>query len=403
VPPLSAFVPRDPSSHKPRRWLYNKHYIRQFLSITAAPGGLGKSSLDLVDAVAMVTGKALLGVRPNRDKQFRVLYWNGEDPLDEIERKVLAILKHYELTADDLGNRLFLLSGRDTPHLCIARPGPNGLVIVKDAIAEMEQRIKENQIDVAIFDPLISLHEIPENENTANKAVCKQLSLMADRANCSIELVDHMRKGASGTDSERIADDIRGGGAKVDAARCVRVLNRMTKQDAAKAGVEKHWAYFSVDEGAKSNLALPAERANWYHLVSVNLENGDEENDADDVGVVTSWEWPDLSSSLAPDDIQAIQKAIAAGEWREHMLATNWAGYAVAQALGWGGINDDTKMKERAKLMLQTMIKNGFLRTDLRKNEQRKSTFFVVVGKQVAQFEAAPPDIHTTFDTAPVG
>ncbi len=345
------FVLRDAAQTKPRRWLYGKHYIRKFLSTTAAPGGLGKSSLTLVEAVAMATGKDLLGVLPTRGKQFRVLYWNGEDPLDEIERRVIAICQQYKITMDDLGGRLFLLSGRDTP-LCVAQAERNGFEIVTQVIEGLERFILENQIDIAIFDPLIALHKVPENDNTANKAVCDQLASIADKANCSIELVDHMRKGASGERGERTADDLRGAGAKVDAYRVVRVLNRMTKEDALKAGVENHRRYFRADDEAKGNLAPPAARATWYHLASVNLDNGDEDNDADDVGVVTPWEWPDASKNLSHDNIRTIQKAIAAGKWREHVLADAWAGHAVAQALGWN--KDDKATKEKARGVLKS-------------------------------------------------
>src|ERR1700745_4181057 len=51
---------RDPSTIPPRRWLYGKHYIRKFLSTTVAPGGAGKSSLVLVEALSMVTTRRLL-------------------------------------------------------------------------------------------------------------------------------------------------------------------------------------------------------------------------------------------------------------------------------------------------------------------------------------------------------
>ena len=392
-------LPDNPKLITPRRWLYDKHYIRKFLSTTAAPGGLGKSSLTLVEAVAMAAGKDLLGVLPNRGKQFRVLYWNGEDPLDEIERRVTAICQHYEITMDDLSDRLVLLSGRNTP-LCVAHAGRNGFEIVTQVVEGLEQFIRENRIDVAIFDPLIALHKVPENDNTANKAVCDQLASIADKANCSIELVDHMRKGASGEQGERTADDTRGAGAKVDAYRVVRVLNRMTKEEALKAGVENHRRYFRADNDAKGNLVPPAERATWYHLASVNLDNGDEDNDADDVGVVTPWEWPDASKNLSHDNIRTIQKAIAAGKWRGDIRATEWAGHAVAQALGWN--KDDKATKEKARGVLQKLIRDGFLRVMLGPDDRRKPKQFVVVGKQTEQFEAAPYDLNTTFDTAPL-
>jgi hypothetical protein len=48
----SAKLPR-------RQWLYGRHLIRKFMSCTLAPGGLGKSSMEIVEALAMATGRNL--------------------------------------------------------------------------------------------------------------------------------------------------------------------------------------------------------------------------------------------------------------------------------------------------------------------------------------------------------
>jgi hypothetical protein len=95
-----------------RRWLYGKHYIRKFLSATLAAGGLGKSSLDLVEAVAMASKMNLLDVPV--PQQLRVAYW-GEDPADEIERRVGAILKHFKISREKIEGWLFVDSFRNQP------------------------------------------------------------------------------------------------------------------------------------------------------------------------------------------------------------------------------------------------------------------------------------------------
>jgi hypothetical protein len=62
-PPLVATPWKwvDPTDTPPREFLYGTHYIRQFLSAGfGAPGG-GKSTKRMVEAIAMVTGRPLLG------------------------------------------------------------------------------------------------------------------------------------------------------------------------------------------------------------------------------------------------------------------------------------------------------------------------------------------------------
>jgi RecA-family ATPase len=67
----------EPSTIPPREWLYGKHLIRKFATATVAPGGVGKSSLELIEALSIVTGRDLLGkgMVPERG---RVWWWNGK-------------------------------------------------------------------------------------------------------------------------------------------------------------------------------------------------------------------------------------------------------------------------------------------------------------------------------------
>ena len=104
--PLTAtpFKWRDPASIPQRKFIYGKHYSRGFISAKAAPGGVGKSVLALTELIAICTGKPLLGIQP--EESVRCWYWNGEDPIDEIERRVHAICKHYDIGALEIENRL---------------------------------------------------------------------------------------------------------------------------------------------------------------------------------------------------------------------------------------------------------------------------------------------------------
>ena len=97
---VRPFVWRDPASLPPRQWVYGRHLIRKFVSATFAPGGVGKSALVLAEAMAMASGKPVLGIRPR--KRLRVGYWNGEDPFEETERRAFAASILHGLDADDL-------------------------------------------------------------------------------------------------------------------------------------------------------------------------------------------------------------------------------------------------------------------------------------------------------------
>lgn len=239
----TPFKWRDPSTLPRRQFVYGRHYARQFLSVTAAQTKVGKSSLVLAEAIAMAAGIDLLGVNPIRP--MRVWYWNGEDPLEEIERRVLAICLHFNIDCSEIENNLFLDSGRDT-EIIVATQTKSGTVIATPVEDALTVALIEGRFDVFILDPAVAIHRVSENDNMAIHAVAKTFGRIAGKANVAIEAVHHTRKlgGAAAT-----MEDTRGASAWVSAARDVRVLNRMTKDEGAKAGVEdgSERLYFRAD------------------------------------------------------------------------------------------------------------------------------------------------------------
>ncbi len=358
-----------------RQWLYARHYIRRFVTATAAPGGRGKSSLIGAEAMAMVSGRDLLG-KPVK-KPLRVWYMNLEDPREETERRLIGIALRYHLTAEDLGGRLYTDSGRDQT-IQIARQEAGQTIINTPLIEAIVAEVKRRGIDVLIIDPFVSSHNVNENDNGAIDQAVKAWARIADRCNCAVELVHHVRKGAVGFKHEIDADDMRGAGSLQGAVRSVRVINAMSAEEAQQAGVENRHEYVKLTNG-KPNMAPRSDKADWYRIVSVSLDNGDEYEPPDHVGVVESWQWPDAFEGRTVEDLKAVQRAVADGEWREDYRANAWVGKAIAGALGL----DLSEPAERArvKCMLREWLKNDALRLQRRQDSTRQERAFVVVGE----------------------
>jgi hypothetical protein len=369
----SPFIYRDPSTFPRRQFVYGRHYVRGFLSATAAATKVGKSSLALVEAVAMASGQNLLGIAPIRP--MRVWYWNGEDPREELERRVLAICLRYNIDRDEVERNLFLDSGRET-EIIVATQTKTGTVIATPVEDALTAALIDGKFDVFILDPAVSIHRVSENDNMAVDAVAKTFGRIAGRANVAIEAVHHTRKtgGAAAT-----TEDSRGASAWVSAARDVRVLNRMTKDEGAKAGIEdgKERLYFRAD--TDGNLAPPSS-TEWFHLASQGLGNGSSEHidDQDYVGVATPWKWPDAFEGMAVTDLRKVQAAIDAGRWRENPQSKDWAGIAVARTLGLDATNKAHKAKVSA--MLKTWITNGMFVVVEGLDAERKKRNFIEVG-----------------------
>ena len=156
-PPIFAtpYVWKNPADIQRRQWLYGYLLIRKFVTATIAPGGIGKTNLIIAEAMAQVTGKALLGVRP--PNPLKVWLWNLEDPQEETERRIQAAALHYGLTPDDIGDRLFVDSGRDQPLVIANTTRNGGAVIAMPVVDSLVSEILARKIDVIKVDPLFRL------------------------------------------------------------------------------------------------------------------------------------------------------------------------------------------------------------------------------------------------------
>lgn len=339
-----------PTTIPRREWIYGRHLIRKYVSVTIAPGGVGKSRLLAAEALAMVTGRSFLGATTQKR---RVWLWNLEDGMDELNRCIAAACQHYGITASDIGDRLCIDSGRQQ-ELCTAKTGRNGVEVLEPVYQAITDALRTNKIDVLIVDPFVSSHRVPENDNGMIDAVVKRWARVAEDANCAIELVHHTRKENG---NEITAESSRGGSAIASAARDVRVLNRMTSSEAEKFGVENHRQFFRV-QSDKANLA-PIEGANWFHIESIDLLNGSEELDSDSVGVISKWEPPDAFANVTDDMKQAALTRISDGDCRYSPQAEGWAGCVVDTIFGLNGNNDRDKSK--LKRILKTWETEGFI------------------------------------------
>lgn len=376
----TPFIWRDPASVPPRRWVYGRHHIRQFVSATVAPPGVGKTSLIFAEGLAIATGQALLGIRPT--ERARVWLWNGEDPRDEIDRRIIGAAMHYGLTEADLAGWLFTDSGRES-EIVIAEQTRNGVIIAQPVIDALIDQIRSLDIGVVAIDPFVSSHRVTENDNNAIERVVKTWARIADITGCAVELVHHSRKTGG---AETTVEDARGASALIAAARSARTLNVMTEDEAARAGVENRRLYFRTDNG-KSSMAPPADRSDWYRLHSVDLDNGENGGPGDHVGVTVPWKWPDPFADVTTNHLREVQDVIRAGDWAENIQAANWAGHAVAQVLG---LDLDSKTdKAKAKDILKRWIANGVLRVEKRHDPKKgRDKPMIVVGENV---DASPP------------
>lgn len=377
---LTPFRWRDPASIPPRDILYGREIERGTSTVVVAPGGIGKTSFLAGTAMALASGRNLLG-REVRGGPHRIALWNLEDPITEIERLLHAVAIHYSISADDIHDRLFVDSAMDGAGLNITRQTREGIAIAEPIIDALVDELVRRRIDVLVVDPFVSCHSAPENDNSAIDAIAKAWNRVASRARCAIVLVHHAKKLGGG---EVTAESSRGAVSLPDAARLVLTLNQMTKEEAAKLGMEglQHRRYFRVSPD-KLNRAPPVEKADWYHLASVDLGNGDS------VQCVEPWSPPDAFEGVTTAKLYEVQKVVDEGDYRKSPQSNDWAGNAIAEVLGL----DATDKLNRARInrMLSEWLANGVLREEQRKDRKGNLRPFIAVGRWAGTDLSSPP------------
>lgn len=372
----------DPATLPQREWLYGRHLIRGEVSATLAPGGVGKTSLAIVEALAMVTGFPLLGYEPAN--QLRVWIWNGEEPIDELRRRLAAAMKHFGIVPDMVADRLFISTGHDLP-LVLAEDGRDGTQVHLPIVHELVGELRNQHIDAMLVDPFVSTHNVGENDNNAIQKAATAWKEVAVGANVAIGLAHHTRKLGG---KEATTEDARGADALISKVRDGRVLNVMSEADAARLGVlgRDRFGYFSTGPGGKSNMSARTGDKSWFRLVSVDLGNGRHGGAGDAVAVVERWTAPHVGDEIEPERLVKLGTIMGEAEWRaapQASSAPDWIGAAVADAFD---LSRDEGWKPRVKRLVAELERRSVIApgTVVGANRKRRPVFTYVGGPKCA-------------------
>jgi hypothetical protein len=345
-------------------FLYGHHLLRATVSLSAGLGGTGKSSKAIVEALAMASGKPLLGIQPAGC--LRVLLVNLEGTHKHMDLRIAAAMKLHRVRKKEVGGRLFVIAKREL-KLAVAKFIKGDICTDDPAIAKLVDFLKANKIDVLSIDPLRKTHRVRESDNGDMGVVVEVYEDIAEAADCAVHLWHHNRKGNSG---ETTMDSARGASALIDAPRSAEILETLPETLATKLGVESDQRrfYFRSYNG-KINFAPPSEQSNWFELQNVTLINGDH------IAVVTSWKPPAGADLLTPEVITEIKTKVDATNWREDSRAEMWVGKAIGAVLGLDPVGQKAIIKE----VLKSLLKSKVLKQRPGKDDQRRDRIFIEV------------------------
>ena len=273
----------------PRPWAYGKFMLFGSAAVIGAVDGAGKGAIAVVLALAMITGKPLLGEKVWRTGAVAIITY--EDDETEWQRRIAAACQHHALDYLTILRSIYFLRRPGGRVSFAATSGDQTIFPDGDAIVAHLKNIKAVLL---IVDPFNHAHELDDgNSNVLIARVAAEITRIAQKAWVAVLVLHHLRKGSSGA-----IDDLMGAVSLRATFRSCRILSRMTADEAAALNVTDKWRHLRVAD-SKENYAPPPDLANWYKLESVPLNNGtDDYPEGDEIGVAIAWTAPSAFENL---------------------------------------------------------------------------------------------------------
>lgn len=377
---------RDPAQIRPREWVYGRSIQRGHVRAILAPGAAGKTILSVGEALAMATGRNLLGQEvPGGPK--RVWLWNLEDDGEELARIVQAACKHWSIGPEDIRGNLFVDSALEGASLKLAASTTtDGLIVNRPLVDALTDEMLARGVDYLHVDPFVSSHAANENDNMEIDTIAKEWAMVAKNAKAGIGLAHHVSKAGA---AEVTALSGRGAVALINACRSVMVLNRMSEDEARGWGIEeeRRRRFFRVYDD-KNNRAPPSDKSDWFTMASVSLGNG-VNDEGDNMGVVIPWSPPDAFEGVTADDLLAIQRTVVGltehNRYRADAQAKAWVGKVVADHFGLSAESSVKADRARINKILGTWFATGALLKVDGKDGNSNDRTFVEVGTWAVQ------------------
>jgi RecA-family ATPase len=199
-----------------------------------APGGIGKTTLALSEAVKLALGRDIWGLHP--EHPVKTILVTKEDSRELLVARVRELMAAMELSWDErlqvLRNvRILDLSGDkfrlSTVTDDVVEPHRTNLVNLLDIIRDWKP-------DWVIFDPLVSFGVGESRVNDAEQGIIEAFRILRNSLDCCIEGIHHTGK-VNARDGAMDQYAGRGGSALSDGCRMVVVIRPLNAAEWHKA------------------------------------------------------------------------------------------------------------------------------------------------------------------------
>lgn len=214
-----------------------KDWSTEDLALLFADGGVGKTTLTLNEAVCLALGDRFLGFNCEQPGG-RTLFITGEDTTDKLKAMLGRILEQMGLLdgtpendakVEIVMNSIYFKKDLD---LClITKDRGTGFYVLNEmAATKISQAIEDIKPKMVIFDPISSFWGSEQALNDMARAVTKMFSLMVEKYECCIEMINHVGK-ISSTAKDMTQFAGRGGTGLPSHSRVVKGLIYINAQE----------------------------------------------------------------------------------------------------------------------------------------------------------------------------
>ncbi len=182
-----------------RGWIFSDFLPRQISALFSGAGGDGKTMEALQWGVSVAIGRGLLpSLKPG--EPHRVIMLAGEDPEDEIHRRIWGIAERFKLTDAErtlLATNLQIVCGNAE---CLIRNDGRGGFTTTPRLAELYRRIDAFGPVLVIVDPVYRYFGGADgsiNSNDFAGYCMTQMQNLATAKDCTVVLLHHVNKDAA--------------------------------------------------------------------------------------------------------------------------------------------------------------------------------------------------------------
>ena len=223
LPALKTLSIHDVISHPSPApaFVWDGYLPRGVVSMLAAHGGTGKSTIALMLCVATALGRPLFGLDT---VQCNALFVSLEDSASVVRHRLANICEKWDINPASLDTKLTIVDGTDDPELFTADNRAAG--VKTRTYFEMNQLVKSGEVGLVVVDNASDAYGGDEIQRRQVRAFIRSLMEVAKPINCALLLLAHVDKATSRAPKPENAEGYSGSTAWHNSVRSRLLMKR---------------------------------------------------------------------------------------------------------------------------------------------------------------------------------